>query len=336
MTRLQRILSAVLALQVVLAAVVFWPRPAAGGESGPLFPDLKTDDIVSITLLDRAGNRTELVRQDDGWVLGGGIGYPVDGTKVEPVLAKIAAIQTNRLVARTSDSHKRLQVAEDVFAERIELRMKDGVLETLLIGSSPNPSGTHVRRATRPETYLTGELASWEVNPEARNWIDTRYVTLDRAEIASMTLVNKNGQFEFTKESEGNWLMADLAEGEELEQSQLNALLSRISSMRMTEPLGQIERADYGLQTPQAKLTVIVEDSEDQSTKSYTLLVGNQDPENDRFTVKWSDSEYYVTVEAFNVEKMVNDTREDFIKEPPTPTPGGEESLETATPTPES
>jgi hypothetical protein len=315
--------------------VVFWPRGAASAESGPLLPDLKPEDVVALTIEDGEGMRTQLLRQDDGWILADTGDFPADGDKVEPILAKIAAMRSNRLVTRSSDSHKRLQVAADDFARRIELEMRDGTSRTLFIGSAPNPSGTHVRRADQNATYLTGEIASWEVNAAKSGWINASYVSLNQDEITAITLQNDGGTVALEKGTDGEWALQDLADGELVEQTQVNSLISRISNVRMTEPLGTVSKPEYGLDDPQVEVTIFTEDSEDESTRMYTLLVGAKDPDDDNYFMKWSDSDYYVKVAAFNADNLLTWVRQDFIQEPPTPEPTATPGEETATPTPE-
>lgn len=335
MTKTQRILSALLVVQVILAVVVFWPRGAASAESGPLLPDLAPEEVVSLTIEDNQGMRTQLLRQDGGWIVADTGDFPADGEKIEPILTKIAAIRSNRLVTRSSDSHRRLQVANDVFARRIELEMQDGTSQTLFIGSAPNPSGTHVRRSDQNATYLTGEIASWEVNAAKSGWIDASYISLNRDEITAITLQNESGTVQLEKGEDGAWTLPDLAEGELMEESQVNSLISRISSVRMVEPLGTTSQPEYGLDEPQAEVTIFTEDSEDQSTRMYTLLVGTKDPDDDNYFMKWSDSDYYVKAAAFNADNLVTWVRQGFIQVPPTPEPSAIPGEETATPTPE-
>ena len=52
MTQLQKILSGLLALQVVLAAAVFWPRKAVETAGGPLFADVAAANITAVTIAD--------------------------------------------------------------------------------------------------------------------------------------------------------------------------------------------------------------------------------------------------------------------------------------------
>lgn len=324
MTRLQRILAVTLVVQIILAAVVFWPRTSANAESGALFANLNTDDIVRLTLDDGEGQHVELIRQDDGWVLANSDDYPADSSKIEPVLAKIAAIQTNRLVTRSDASHKRLQVADDDFMRRIEMEMGDGTVETLLVGTAPNPRATHVRRAGQSETYLAGNLASWELAASARGWIDTTYVTLNRNELTRIVLENNNGTFTFEKGEDDTWTMADLPDGQEFDTANFNPILNQIVNLRLVKPLGTAEKPEYGLDNPQATLTVTIT-GEDGSTQTHTLRVGAQLTDGDDYVVKWSDSPYYVSVAGYSVENMINRTQDEFIKTPPTPTPDSEQ-----------
>lgn len=335
MTRTQRILSALLALQVVLAAVVFWPKRSDAAGGGPLFGDVAIADIAAVTIEGGDGDSTQLIRQGDGWVLADSGDYPADDDKITPVLAKIIAIQTNRLVARSNDSHQRLGVAADAFTRRVQLELNDGAVQTLLIGSAPSPSGTHVRRGDQNETYLSGEIASWEVNAAPSNWIDASYTSLNQQEIVSVKLESGSGTVQFEKDADDSWTMIGLADGELVDQSQVTALLSRVSNMRMTTPLGVTAESAYGLDDPQATVTVIAEEGEEKNRRIYTLLVGTQDPEDDGFFVKWSRSDYFVKVAAFNVDNMVNKVREEFLQEPPTPDPNAPLDEGTATPTPE-
>jgi hypothetical protein len=86
----------------------------------------------------------------------------------------------------------------------------------------------------------------------------------------------------------------------------------------MTAPLGKEEQAAYGMATPNAVATV------ETATKTYTLQVGAQDPDDNSYVVISSESPYYVRVSEYSVQALVQNTRADFIEAPPTPTPEGE------------
>ncbi len=319
MTRLQRILAIVLVVQIVLAAVVFWPRNTASADSGPLFAGLETADIAKLTITDNQGQQVQLQRQGGGWVLAGSGDYPADSGKIEPVLAKIAALQTGRLIARSESSHKRLQVAADDFLRRIEMERGDGSVETLFLGTAPNPQATNVRRDGENETYLAGGLSSWEVAASAQNWIDAAYLTLSRNEITRLVLENGNGSFQFDKQDDGTWTMVGLGEGEALNMDNFNPILTQASNMRMAAPLGLEEKPEYGLDDPQVKLSITTTNSEDGSSETSVLRVGAKLGDSANYVVKWSESSYYVSAADFSVKNMITRTREELVQIPPTP-----------------
>ncbi|MBE2197356.1 MAG: DUF4340 domain-containing protein [Anaerolinea sp.] len=317
MTQLQKILAGVLALQVVLAAVMFWPRATGETAVGPLFADLTVASITAVTIADNEGVQVELARQGTGWVLANGGDYPVDSAKIEPVLEKLAALQAGRLVARTPTSYARLRVADNEFVRRVDLQTAAGEAYTLYLGSSPTAQATHMRRADQTETYLVGGVNVWEVSQLATSWIDTAYISLPLETITAVTLQNSQGDFTLTRTPEATWTLADLGEGEIVSQNNLNALLGRITNLRLVWPLGVADQPAYGLANPQAMVTLTA--VADNASRSYTLLVGAQNRDNGNYIVKWSDADHYVEVSAFAVEGLVGNGRDDFLEIPPTP-----------------
>jgi hypothetical protein len=318
MNRYQQILAAALAVQIVIIAVVFWPRQTAIGAGAPIFPDLVTEDVVALTITDQDGNHMELRKEPDGWVLPEADGFPADAETITPVLEQVSNLTSSRLVTRTSASHKRLQVAADDFVRRIDFETSDGTVYTIFIGSSPQYGATHFRVQGQDDTYLTAGFSTWETRAEADAWIDATYVDLVASEVEKMTLENSSGSFTFTKDEENDWLMEGLAAEETLDQTKVNDVVRRAASINMERPLGREEQPEYGMDGPSA----VVELQTAETT--VTIRVGAQDTEDGSYTVISSESPYYVQVASYGVQDLVETTREDFLEMPPTPTPGGE------------
>jgi len=315
MKRIHQILIVVLAVQVALAVIVFWPRSAATGESQPLFPDLKTEDVVSLSIADAEGTSIALSKQAGDWVLPDADDFPVDAQKITPVLEDIAALSTDRLVTRTSASHERLQVAANDFQRRIEIGMADGTAYAFYLGSSPSYGATHFRRSDQNETYLTADLSVWDVYVTPASWISTSYVSINTEEIAGMTLVNKNGAFVFSKDDAGNWTLQGLGADEEADSTKITTVVRQAASVVISRPLGKESQPAYGLDQPNAETTL------QTGQKTVTLAVGAQDPADSTWVVKSSESPFYVRVSSYAGEQLVNKTRTDFLKTEPTPTP---------------
>jgi hypothetical protein len=327
-TRTQQILIGLLIAQLVLAAALLWPRPATSSGGEPLL-GLKTSDITGLTITDDQGKTVKLAKQGDQWVAADAGAYPADASKVTPVLDKLAAIKTGRLVAQTAQSLSQLQVADDKFVRKVELQGPKGS-QTLYLGSSAGGSTTHVRLAGQNNVYLAGNLGTWEVESDITAWIDPVYVKLTPADVQGLTIQNGNGEFVFTKDSQGQWTMEGLGQSEAFNPNNVTSTLEQLSSLRMARPLGKTEDPSYGLAQPLAVVTLLVK-SGDQ-TKPVTLTVGSQDSADKSYVVKSSDSEYYVRVPEYTLTALLERKREAFLQQTPTPAPAAATPEVTATP----
>jgi hypothetical protein len=317
MNRRNQVLAVLLAVQIVVGVVVFWPRAAVSeAEAGPLLDGFSANEVVSLTITDSENKQVTMVKGSEGWGLPEADDYPVDGEKVSSLLDKIESLQADRQVTRTESSHQRLKVAQDDFERLIELQLADGDSYQLYVGSSPRASATHVRAGDRPETYLTGELASYDADATAARWIDTIYYTVPQTTTVALTLKNENGEFEFERVEGDEWTMVGLAEDEKFNQVLFNSLLGQVTSLRLAEPIGRHEEDWFEMDQPQFVVTLETEDDQ-----AYTLRVGAKDDgENNYYVAKWSESPYYVWLAEYVINNYLDKTRDDFLELPPTPT----------------
>lgn len=332
MNRQNQILAAVLALQIVVLAVVFWPSSAAGGER--LFSELSADQIVRLTIQDTEGNQVVLDQGAEGWKLPEADDYPTEENKVVSFIDKIVGIRGDRVVAQTSGSHKRLKVADDEFERLLEFELKDGTRHKLYLGTAPRYQVLHVRPGDEDKVYLALGLTLAEVGTKPASWIDTSYFSVPQDQIVAVTLENRNGRFEFEKDDAGNWMMKDLAADETLKENNVNSLVSRVSSLLMLRPLSREEGASYGMDDPNAVVTVQTRD-EAGNERAHVVRVGGQVEVGAEagYVLKSAESPYYVLMADYTVSMLVERTRQDFLELPPTPTP--EPAAEPAsTPTP--
>ena len=317
MKRHNQILIAVLIVQVVLSVVVFWPESAATGESGLVFPGLETEAVVGLTVEDDEDNVVTLRRTTEGWVVPDVDDYPAERAKIDEMLDKIVALDTGRLVTRTDASHKRLRLASDDFLRRVTLETADGATHVLYVGSGPTYSAAHFRLDGQDEVYLANDLSAWGIGATVTSWIDTTYFSIDEVELARVTLENDNGTFVFSKDVGGEWTLAGLEAGEELNTGAVSTIINRLTSVVLLRPLGLTEDPSYGLDDPSAVVTM------EAGGRTITLLVGAQHPDDNSYAVKVSESPYYVRVAGHGIQALVENTRDDFLQQP-TPTPEAE------------
>lgn len=335
-SRTNTFLAALVILQLFLAAFMLWPRggrvasgepllagfPASAAE-GEIEAAPAVDGLSNLVLTDDTGAFVTLERNGDEWVLGGTDGFPVNVENVSEVAEKLADINGDRLVTRTSSSHERLQVSPDDFVRKIDITTDEGV-QTLYVGSSPASNATHVRLDGQDETYLAGDINSWELAATASNWIDTNYYQATANDVTEITLENENGTFTFTRPApaaegsedapEREWSLFGLGLTEELNQSAITTLVSQSANLRMTTPLGKSAQPEYGIDSPQATVTLTFEPADGEKSTS-TLTVGAQNDDLTDYVIKSSASDYYVQLSSVNAEQFINKSRTDFVTE---------------------
>jgi hypothetical protein len=312
--RHHQILAAILVLQIALGVFVFWPKPAVVAEREPLFPDVEAGDVTALTIENAEGTSIRLEQQTGEWVLPEADDYPANGDKITSFLEKVVGLQTGQVVASSDASHQRLQVSPDDFVRRIVFETSDGAEQTLYLGSSQQRGAMHFRLEGQSDTYMTNDMTTYEANPDPATWIDPIYVSVPQQDVNRMTVENANGEFVFEKGDEGAWKMEGLDADETLDGTKVTGILRQVASLRMTEPLGKEEQSDYGFDEPSAIATV------ETMTDTVTLQVGAKVSDGG-YAVSASTSPYYVEVAEANVKALVENGREDFIKQPSTPTP---------------
>lgn len=319
-----QILLGLLAAQAILLAVVYWPRPTQA-TGGALFPNLTANDFTELTISDNEGKALTLAKQADAWVLPKAGDFPARSENVTTLLEKVAGLKTNRLIAETASSHGRLQVAGDEFMRRLDLKTAAGDAYTVFLGSSPAAGATHFRLNGQDQVYQTATLTSFDANVSPASYIDTSLVSIPSGDVSSLTVANANGKLEFSKGADGQWALAGLTAGQILDTGLVQTLLNQATSISMVEPLGTEADPAWGLDSPQAIVTVGVQPADGEG-KSYELRIGAKDEANSRYYVKYSESPYVVSVASFGLDDFVNKTAAGFVA---TPTPAPEA---TATP----
>ncbi len=319
MNRRNQILAALLVVQLVIAGlVVVLPAQAAHQTLRPLMSQITPADVTALTIREQPDKRIYIARKDDAWVLPEIEDYPVNGTKVTELLDKLTGIQVGQPVATTATSHARLQVAEDAFARRVDLTTARGD-QALFLGPARGASA-HVRLGGANEVFLTTKLATFDIPTDLASWINTIYFTSTKEAVGRVAITNITGTLEFQRNTSDTWEFKGLAAGEVFNPSRLETILSRVSSLYMVRPLGKTTRPEYGMDHPSAIITLTLK-SDVSNLAPLVLTIGAKADKDNVYVVKSRSSPWYVHVNSFVVEDVVNARREDFIQPPATPTP---------------
>jgi len=297
-----------------------------------LLPGITAESVTGLTITDNNKKSVTFVKQGDAWTLAGTGGYPAMSSKITQTLSKVLAMKTDRLVTQTSGSFDRLQVSPTNFQRRIDITSTaaSGV-QTIFMGSSTGSAATFVRAATENPTYLTGAVATWELDTSPATWMDVAYYTVPKEQLRDVTLKNAQGTFNIVpKPGTTDWTLADAKPDEPIAAANISTLLDRITTVNLESVVGKTESPAFGFSNPLA--TVIITSTEAVTAtgaptattattsttpaklKTTTLLVGALDAANNAYYLKSSDSPYYVRLSSFTGDEFVKKTRADFME----------------------
>ena len=318
MTRRNAILAGILVVQAVVLAIIFRPTAPPAREA-PLFPDLKPNRILSLTISDATGQRAALARGSRGWVLPEADDYPSRRDQVSSLISKLQGLRSDRLVAKTRESHRRLKVAEQGFDRLIEFDLVDGTSRRLYLGTAESFRAAHVRADDDQAVYLALGISTSDAPADISGWVDPVYFSIpENTPISAVTLENKNGIFEFTVAEGGGWTTKGLAADQTVDQNAISSLLGGIASLPMLRPLGNKEAEGYGLQQPSARLAIETGDGDDGSGP-LVLRVGAKSEQDGSYVAISSESAYYVKVAESAVRDLVEYALDDFLETPTAP-----------------
>lgn len=314
MNRTQKILAGVLVLQIVLAAIVLWPKPAQTA-AAPILGAIKQEDITDLTVSDNAGLSYHLQRTGEGWVLADRGNYPAIGETVDSLIENLLKIDTARLVSQTAESHRQLKVAEDEFERKVVIKTADGKEQTLLLGTMSGMAANNIRLLPGNEVYLARDVSAYGINMSFSSWAINKLVEADSAKVTAVNLVNGNGEFDFKRIDASNWEMTNLPAGEQFNNGAMTNILIRAASFSFYDVIGTKDtmKPEYGLTNPAGVLTVKIEDDNPRTVK---ILLGAPAPDGQNYYGTADDSNYIVLVNKSMAEHFLLKKLTDFVVQP--------------------
>lgn len=317
MNRQHGMLTALLVVQLLLAAALWSSSGAPPLSTGkePLFAvraeDVLAVEIVSTSARDAmAADRIELVLQDAGWQLASADGYPAETEKVEAVIELLVGLRGGEVIAENQASHESLRVGARSYDRRATLTDRDGNSTTVILGGGPR-SSIHARRDGENAVRVARGTAIQSIRGDARNYVDTEYVAVDKEHLDRIEVVNSRGRFVLIRSAD-HWALEGVPEDTPLDASLVDAFISNVARMTLQTPVGKRVETGYGLDDG-AHVTLTGDVSGESVHAAYTI--GSAADERSYYA-KAEDDDFVVTVPKWGAEQIRDKTPEDFISKP--------------------
>ena len=214
----QNILVGLFVVQVLVIAL-FWFLSAGGVQAPEEFLEFDTL-AVDRFVVSNADETIEIAKQDTQWVLPDG--NPVDGEKVDRVIAKLADSGTDWPIATSQSAAKRFEVTDSVFQKHITIFSGESVLADVYLGTSPIFRKVHARRANEAEIYAI-EFSNYEAGTSASSWLDKKLLQPS----GSISSFEQIGAYKLVQ-TEGKWTTDSETE---LDESKVRSYIDRFESL---------------------------------------------------------------------------------------------------------
>lgn len=295
MKNLQKILSGTLALQLVLAAGLFWDATSRQ-QAQTQKTELVQTETDALQRLEVAGEdeSVTLVKKDGQWQLPALYDLPVDSDKLDRLLEKLAALKGNWPVATSSSARERFEVAEDKFRKHLKLYTAndDAPAVELFVGTSPGFRKVHVRRAGDNAIYAV-ELNSFDLPENADSW-------LDKSLLAAGDIERIEGpDYQLRKDSD-SWKFADTGTeaAPAVDPGKARELAGALEKLRVTVPVSDAPEAE--------ETEVVVHTKGDQLRYRFFQA-------DDKYYVRRSDREQAFEIAKYDFERVTDKRHENLV-----------------------
>jgi hypothetical protein len=318
---MNKILAGLLGVQVLLAIATWSTRSAAPEPEGA--KDLLTFDLGDVTKVEisekagaeggeakAASDTVTLAKSGDGWVVASAGDYPAKPGKVEEVVGKLVDLKVRNPIATQKANHNALRVGDREYGRKVKLEAGGKTVE-LIVGSGSGNS-SHVRLADSDEVYRARGVSTFSISTGVRSYVETKYLETKVDALTSINVRNAKGTLTLQKGEDGEWQLAELPPGAELDTTKLKTLVNAVARLNLNAPVGKEVKPEHGLDAPNAEVTLIGTENEEAKTWRYVIGAALDDQ---YFYAKADDNEYVVTVAKWSTEQARSKAAVDFVKQ---------------------
>ncbi len=243
-------------------------------ESKPLLGTLPVGEELAQFSLQHGTNTVTLLKQEGQWVVKERNGYPANYTEITRTVLKLRELKAGQTEEVGPTQLERLELldpgAPKGAGTLVEFRDKSGqALASLLLGkqqtrkdSSPSPYGDMGERGmsvgrwvmdpqVKTRVALVSDTLS-NLEPRPESWLNKDFLKVEKARSIEVTYPDEaTNSFKLTRETEsGDWTLAGLKEGEEIDTTKTSGFNYALSSATFNDVVIDGDAARLGLERP--------------------------------------------------------------------------------------
>ncbi len=294
MNRRNAVLSVLLAAQLMLVLLIYWPQQQGNASAITLF-NIDPAQVDSIVISDGYGSSITIKKQGDAYVIDPPESYPADAKRVESALKKLGHLVSHRLVSTSKGSQGRLRVSDERFNRRIKLVDSAGKAHVIYLGTTQG-KGVYARAGGSDKVVFVNAVSSWEFATSPRSWWKTTLVDITPGAVNSLELKNSHGTLVIKRNADDKW--TDGA-GKLLDQDKVKQLLLAVQNIKLSEYLKKDTDKKLGKVDASLKIST-------GRGRYISIEIGPE--KNSERIVRTSVDPHLIKVRSFELKQVLNAT----------------------------
>jgi hypothetical protein len=297
-----------LLITIIALALIVWGLSRQGSlNEQTKSPRLRFSSKVDKIEINQKESTIVLIKQDDNWfVRNKEVNYPANASAMEDITAVLGDFKIKEIVSQNPKKYVDFQV-DDESALQVRWFKGDKELSQLFLGKSDYArGGNYVRIGEGKAVYITQgnvkfnfsrpefrdltvlkieqdkiKQIAWNYGKEEENFMlvkkkvavkepNKKTGSSNQTDTDEEASDNTNTVQETENPTQEKWFVGGTED--QIDDSKINSLLSKISNINAKDILPKKEETDYGFSNPYVQITISAQDQD------YILTLGNQAP----------------------------------------------------------
>jgi hypothetical protein len=302
--------------------VVLLPSTLAASLDKKIF-DFRQKDVFKLETGDVAGIKLqakdvqwEAQKKDEAWTIQAPFKALAKDVKITAFLEALSNLKAKEFNSETKSPDDLKKAGLDKPETRITLSMpKANKQITFLLHKAADK--TFVTTSESNKIIVPDSDPFAEIDKKADEYRETKVAAFNTWQAAKVVVKKGGLDLTLTKGANDKWYF-DAAQKEEADASKIETFVRKIESLESTEFVDAPKSlAEYGLDKPQAAMTVTTKDAGEKAVeKTFSILVGKDDKATKKAVVKNARLDYLFRVDSSFLDEFPKDGKDWKVPEP--------------------
>jgi len=267
----------------------------------------KTDEAKSIKL--RAKKiQWEALKKEEEWFLKKPVKALVKSSKINDILYSLSNLKAKEFVSeeKTKEEIKNYGLDQADYEVSLSIPLSN---QEVTIFIHKDDEKVYATTSLSPKIIEIEDSIISDLEKKAEELREKEVANFYSWEVNRLHIKKGNIALTLAKDEENKWHFKS-QDKEEADKNKIETFIRKIENLEATEFIDPpLNLKDYGLESPQARVQIWVEE-EEEKVKEITILIGSEDKEAKQMVVKNTRFEYLFKVDSAFLEEFPKDLKD--------------------------